>query len=84
MPKLTWGRIIDSMDHALGCILFQNNLRWRPDDVIKYRKIKVAYMRKKHNISVHFMVLLDPIILKVKTVVIIVKTNFLMGKINEK
>ena len=68
MPKLTWGRIIDSMDHALGCILFKNN----------------CVYEKKHNIFVHFMVLLNPIILKVKTVVIIVKTNFLMGKINEK
>ena len=47
-------------------------------------KIKVACMRKKHNIFVHFMVLLNPIILKVKTVAVIVKTNFLMGKINEK
>ena len=22
MPKLTWGRIIDGMDHALDCLLF--------------------------------------------------------------
>ena len=63
------------MDHALDCVLFQNNLRWRPDDDIKSVWFKIACM-KKHNILFIFTVLLNTIVLRVKPVVLIVKVIF--------